>query len=413
VTPRIPAYNRTDVPQKVGDTWIPAKVQLEVPLPDAFALRTSPDLHFDWAAAEGGFAPNFAEGELAGLTYVSPLSVFDGYGLVGVVTAREFLKRGVDLDLYQCGWLVEQDLDHDLRGLLRRPKRYYRTALVHGEPDSAIPTIPAAQIVSHAMWESDRLPDTWAPLLNTLPLAIVPSRAMVGVYRDSGVTCPITVVPDAIDVDFWAKRPAKPADDAPFTIVSWSRMTSRKMPLEMVYAFQLAFPRDRYPDVRFELKTNGGNFGAGRNVIPGNLDPRVTIHDGAWPLERLRDWVATAHLGFFLSRAEGMFNPPLQAMALGVPVVCADHSGPADFMEERFGYPVQLDPHEPLVPSPLGPGMRWWNPDLEHAVAQLRAAHDDYAEAKRRARRAKAMIPARYRVEIVVNKLIAALKEIA
>jgi glycosyltransferase involved in cell wall biosynthesis len=185
------------------------------------------------------------------------------------------------------------------------------------------------------------------------------------------------------------------------------------MPLETVRACVGAFPRETHPDVRLELKTNGGNFGGGPHQIPAFADDRIIIHDGAWTLPVLREWVAKAHLGFFLSRGEGMMNPPMQAMALGVPSIVVDHSGPADYADRRYNFPVALDPATPLVPSPMGDGMRWWNPSLEDAVAQLRAAYDDYDGALRRARAARAMVRRRYTVGAVVDRLLRAVGRVA
>jgi glycosyltransferase involved in cell wall biosynthesis len=226
------------------------------------------------------------------------------------------------------------------------------------------------------------------------------------------VTCPVEVVPDAIDTTFWSQRPEQPPEDR-FTVVSWGKMSSRKMPIELLQVFSTAFPHDRYPECRLEIKTHGGILGGGAHLIPSIADPRVTIHDDVWSTDELRSWVARAHCAACLSRGEGMYLPPLQAMALGVPTVVVDHTGPHDFADERWNWPVRLDEREPLVPSPMGGGMRWWNPDLEHAVAQLRAVYDDYARARERAKHGRRLVLRRYNPQAVVDRFLDALKVLA
>jgi hypothetical protein len=57
--------------------------------------------------------------------------------------------------------------------------------------------------------------------------------------------------------------------------------------------------------------------------------------------------------------------------------------------------------------------MRWWNPDLEHAVAQLRAVYDDYARARERAKHGRRLVLRRYNPQAVVDRFLDALRVLA
>jgi glycosyltransferase involved in cell wall biosynthesis len=398
----ITVTNITNTDQSLDKYWIRPQESLPIPIEIAVRYEKAPCFVFDWDSVH--FTPSIVKRKLQGLAFATPLSLFDGYGLIGVYTVREFIKQGIDLDLYNCGWLIERDLDQDILAKLNEPKKYYDLALAKGPPSHVLGLIPNAVPINYSMWESDRLPTDWVPMLNKLPLVIVPTKAQIQIYRDSGVTVPMTIVPDPIDTEYWCERKVQPQEGI-FKIVSWSNMTSRKMPIEMVTAFQQAFPRTEYPDVEFHLKTSRGNFGGGEGIIPRFEDDRIHIINGSLLIDDLRDWVSSAHCAFFLSRGEGMFNPPMQSMALGVPTIIPDHTGPADYADTRWNWPIPLDTHTPLVKSPMGEGMRWWNPDTGAAIAQLRNVYHDYGEALRRAVAAKAMIKRRYNVPLFVQRL--------
>ncbi len=396
--------NTTGIDQSLDTHWLAPGETRSLPIELASKYINATAFNFAWDKVQ--YKPSVVKGKLQGLSFATPLSLFDGYGLIGVYTVREFLKQGIEVDLYNCGWLIERDLDQDIIDRVHHPKQYYNLALAKGPPSHVLHLIPNSVPVNYSMWESDRLPPDWVPLLNVLPLVIVPTKAQVAIYRDSGVTVPMTTIPDPIDTDYWCDRRVMPDDSSgKFRFVSWSNMTSRKMPLEMVTAFLQAFPKDDYPNVEFHLKTNLGNFGGGQGMIPRFEDDRIQIINGSLAIDDLRDWVSSAHAAFFLSRGEGMFNPPMQSMALGVPTIIPDHTGPADFCDSRCNWPVPLDAHTPLVKSPMGEDMRWWNPDQTAAIDQLRALYNNYDEALRRAKAATSMIKQRYNVPLFVKRL--------
>ena len=49
--------------------------------------------------------------------------------------------------------------------------------------------------VAFTTWETDRIHDDWLPILNRYDRVLVPSHFNARVFRDCGVTVPISVVP--------------------------------------------------------------------------------------------------------------------------------------------------------------------------------------------------------------------------
>jgi hypothetical protein len=66
------------------------------------------------------------------------------------------------------------------------------------------------------------------------------------------------------------------------------------------------------------------------------------------------------------SRGEGWGRPHLEALAMGVPVIATNWSGPTAFLTQHNGYPLSVAPQ--LVPVPDGPfrGHLWADPSEQH-----------------------------------------------
>ena len=404
-------YNVSTVPQRIAKVWIPPQQAREIPIHVALRYHQDNRFQVDMKKLREQLVPSYLDNRLRGLTLMSPFSISDGYGQGSVFMADGLLGLSIDMDLYPCGWYSAAGIPERVRDVLANSQKHgYDIGIGRGYPTDVMHRLPAKTLLCNTMWESDRIPEEWVPGMNRCAAILLPCEAQFEIFRESGVKRPMYTIPEPVDTAYWSERTQLP-NPKEFKIVSWSRMSSRKMPLEMLQVFSYVFPADQYPDVVFELKTNNGQFGMGSAGIPHIRDKRIRIHDGIWSLDRLRDWASSANAGFFLSRGEGMFVPPMQAMCLGLPVIVPNHTGPSDYADTRYNYPVKLDPKEPLVPSPMGEGLRWWNPSLDHAAEQLKKLYDNYKEAQRRGKAAQKMIQERYSILSVANRIVRVAEE--
>jgi len=74
------------------------------------------------------------------------------------------------------------------------------------------------------------------------------------------------------------------------------------------------------------------------------------------------------------SRGEGWGRPYIEAMAMGLPVIATNWSGPTEFVTKHNGYLLPLNQINPLVDAHLSafPGHKWANPDGDKLVEILR-----------------------------------------
>ena len=76
----------------------------------------------------------------------------------------------------------------------------YDTVLIHTVPEYYPEWIvrerrPNRRIFGYTVWELEILPEHWPPILNQLDGVIVPCNWNVNIFRNSGVTVPIYVIP--------------------------------------------------------------------------------------------------------------------------------------------------------------------------------------------------------------------------
>jgi glycosyltransferase involved in cell wall biosynthesis len=89
--------------------------------------------------------------------------------------------------------------------------------------------------------------------------------------------------------------------------------------------------------------------------------------------------------------------PVLEAMACGLPTIATAWSGPADFLHEAVGYPLEV---RSLVKAearcPYYEGFQWAEPDFEHLRFLLRQVYSAPDAAKEKGVAAAAEVAERH-----------------
>src|SRR5262249_31725840 len=117
----------------------------------------------------------------------------------------------------------------------------------------------------------------------------------------------------------------------------------RKNPLATIEAFQAAFrPTDA---ARLVVKcVNGDSDPRGLGALRERAQGwPISIHEGSWAGEAVRDLMAACDVYISLHRSEGTGLTITDAMALGKPVIATGWSGNMDFMSVANSYPVQYE----------------------------------------------------------------------
>ena len=309
----------------------------------------------------------------------------DSYGQIAGALARHLAAdHGVHVNAV-TGSRPIQSIGHaETRALLERPRRPASGGIVLGYPTHAADygdEVSAGPRVAVTMFESTRLPSGWAESLNRFAAVVLPSPWLVDVFRASGVTAPLHVVPLGVNPAY--RFVPRPPARRPFTFLAMAVGGFRKGWDAAVRGFDAAF--GDAPDYRLLIKLR-----AGRRLNVRIMQPRVELVARDLDEAGMLDLFAAADAFVCPSRGEGFGLPPREAAATGLPVIATAWGGTADDIAE-WGIPLgsALVPAWPNHPHHPRCG-DWAEPDVAHLAMLMRdvaAAPVDEAAARRRADR--------------------------
>eukprot|EP00198_Chlamydomonas_reinhardtii_P004234 XP_001693570.1 predicted protein [Chlamydomonas reinhardtii] len=237
--------------------------------------------------------------------------------------------------------------------------------------------------------------------METDGLVWVPAPASARALRDSGVRVPLTELPPAVDaageldpgmvvplqlpppgcVQVFGP-PGRPPR-RPYVFVSVFKWEARKGHDVLLAAFlrQFSAAAGGADAVRAWAQAALGPQADG--TLDALRSPRVYLLSGHLPRQRYVRLLAAADAFVLPTRGEGWGLPIMEAMALGLPVIATNWSGPTAYLDETVGYPLsyQLSPVPPREPWWFQ-GSRWAEPSESHL--RLLMAHVSGSEAGRR-----------------------------
>lgn len=194
----------------------------------------------------------------------------------------------------------------------------------------------------------------------------------------------------------------------------------RKNPVSVLKAFQQAF-KD-VPEARLIVKTQNRDsvFDPVQMHLWDqvdamvNSDRRIIVMNETLSYQDLLRLKAGSDCYISLHKSEGWGFGMIEAMNLGVPVVCTAYSGNMDFCTEDTAWLVDYDetvlkPEEYIF---VRRGSKWAEPRIDHAAQQLRAAYDQPEERQKRAEAAKQMINQNFSKDAISKRYGARLKQI-
>jgi hypothetical protein len=271
--------------------------------------------------------------------------------------------------------------------------------------------------IAYCAWETDALPKavhdicygadrgTAAYALNKFDQVWVPTAFLVGVFKSSGVTVPIHVVPHALQPEL-LERPISPLGGPPvgfYTVGSWN---ARK-DLEGLFRAYLQSGWVVDSPVKLDM-----------HAVPHSRDPQsvaghqIVAHEAVKGLcaasarmpcfglfttpksyEHILDFHEQHQVFVTLSHGEGFGLGMLEALALGRVAI---GGGPwVDDLQERLEGAASRDaldfvlrslPYEivPITPMPDVSGyeldQNWWNVDRKDLIAAMKLAYDDVVQ---------------------------------
>lgn len=328
----------------------------------------------------------------------------------------------------------------------------YDTVLIHTVPEYYPAVIREAReaghrVLGYTVWELERLPSHWPAILNQLDGVIVPCRWNAQVFRDSGVSVPIHVVPhlsqfeeiestltSTADQRRWQERlQAAGAKSDAFVFYAVGFWSNRKALALVLEAFLDAF--DASDPVALVLKTSRNDITRWhrhwrhgfrlRHPSPSvTVAQRLKAHSCPAPCvvvtdEGLTDAEMLAlhrHGDCFVSlaRTEGWGMGLFEAARLGKPVIACAYGGQTDYLglDETCIVPHEMVPvNEPTWALSYRETDQWAEPSVAHASRSMRAVFESPQAFRVRAVRQSERIRREFSADAITRRLLKALDQ--
>jgi len=371
--------------------------------------------------------------EIKGIKYVAPCLDNSGYGQASRGNILALNKLGIPLTVKPVTFeALRPDLGKDgeiIKSLISKDIDY-NVVIVHTTPEFWSTHIEDNKLnLGYTIWETSKLHPSWKNYINyNINAVMVGCEWNVEVFKNSGITKPIFVVPHGINIaafdsinDFNIRGLAENT----YTFYSIFQWVERKHPIALLKAYWYAFQNNE--NVALVLKTYRSDYSDSEkeairitlrrlrevtvfnNYPPVFLLPNMLTSDEILGLHKRGDCYTS------LDRGEGFGLSPFMAGAVGNPIIVTGFGGSTEYAKEDNSYLVdyQLTPVNGMPWSPWYKAEQLWaEPSVIHGAELMRHVYENQEEAKEKGAKLKDYIKNNFSWEVIGNKIIEAIRSL-
>ena len=366
--------------------------------------------------------------EIKGIKYIAPMLDGSGYSQASRGNIMALHRKGVPLTLSPISFeTARPDLGEDgkiLKGLINK-KIDYNIVIMHMTPEFYEKYREPDKInIAYTIWETDKLHPKWSPYINdNVDKVLVGCEWNVKVFKNSGVTKPIGVVPHGINMDSF--KDIKPfginglAEDD-FVFYDVMQFTERKHPLALIKAYWYAFqnPKDKvvlvlktyrndYSDQEKEVIR--GTIRRLKKVTPADYYPKILLILNMLSDEEILGLHKRGNCYASLDRGEGFGLGAFTSGAVGNPIIITGFGGVTEYAKPNNSYLVDYS-LTPCFGMPWTPWYRldqlWAEPSIIDGANKMRYVYENQKEAKKKGLKLQKYISENFTWEYIGNKII-------
>lgn len=263
-----------------------------------------------------------------------PLDFCDGLGKIpyGII---DQVSDCIDVRYHSGNFCLLSDDPYNVKSRLKKEKEIgnpgiylYSSGIVAAIRDNDF-YFESKEIVkiAYSMFEATKIPHEWVEQLNKyFDAVIVPDEYYVGVYKDSGVTLPIFVIPTGLYLEKYLELPAKKEASKPFVFGCASTNTYRKNLKRIVDAFIKKYGNNSDYLLRLHVKYPLFTSEFLEDYVEGKGITNIEVTSDLLSEEEYVDFVHNLDCYMLLSLGEGFSNTPREALACGIPVIVSDNT---------------------------------------------------------------------------------------
>lgn len=317
------------------------------------------------------------------------------------------------------------------RALLRGSPLSPAVAVTNCIPTLCEPDHESAWNVIRTLFETDRIPESWLPLLERFDEVWVWAHHSAVAFRQSGVAPErIRILPGFVDTSLFSPTGARlklPATlKSRFVFLSVFDWQQRKGWDALLRAYCEEFSASDRVGLLLKIsKLHGYTIEQVRSQIDSVLSPigqtlesrpDIYLWDQTLDQAEMADLYRAADAFVLASRGEGWGRPYMEAMATGLPTIGTRGSGNADFMDDENSFLVDTTvvPVSESAANEIGVyrGHRWQEPNVENLRKEMRNVVSNRKRATAVGQRGLADMRQRYSLEVGTRTLDAMVNDV-
>jgi len=230
-------------------------------------------------------------------------------------------------------------------------------------------------VVGYTPWEFTAIPETWVDQFNQCKQIWTTSEWCKAVLDSYNLSSPVRVLAHGISDD-WAIEEREIGDKFYFLHVG-GELPRKNMDM-VVRAFKDCFEGDS--DFQLILKTAGVKENI-PNLAEYEQHPQITVLHGFIPKDALISLYRNCHCMVYPTTGEGFGLIPFQAIATGMPTICTNLTGCADFADLSMPLNAEwIDVSEQDLEdfNLVGTGAQIADPNYDHLLLLMNSIAEDY-----------------------------------
>lgn len=276
-------------------------------------------------------------------------------------------------------------------------------------------------VIGCTVWETTRIPQHWAPLLNGVGRVVVPCTWNLNVLRECGVVRPIDVIPYVYYPPIEPAVAQESGDTGDFVFYTVGVWSDRKAVWNTIRAYLTAFTaadpvvlviktsrRDSTRRVLPSVRPNAEH--SLRRIVRRFKNPaRIILVDRDVPDAEMVRMLVGCDCYVSLCRSEGWGLDAFDAAGLGKPVIITGFGGQLDYLPRDDAYLVDYD----MIRVRAGRSMSsytsdqsWAEPRVSHGAELMRRVFEHPNEGRERGRRLRAHVRERFGERSVAPRLL-------
>jgi len=338
------------------------------------------------------------------LSYYGYFTPFGGYGIANFNWVKHLRRKGVVVYphakfLPVPGQREYEILNQEEQEITQLPFQKERIGIIETTPFD-FELLDTEIKIANTMAESNQIGEPWVNACGRMDYIVVPNKFQYNVFKDSGIPeSKLRIIPHGTETEKFPYYNRPKRDFFTFGIAGY--LNDRKGVFELIRAFASEF--DILEPVRLRLHTTNLDF----LYYKFFRDSRIITDGESLSHGQVNDFYKELDCFVFPSKAEGIGQPPREAMATGLPVILTNYSGLSEIAHKDICYPLQpnrfvrgVNPHTFEQPGD------WAEIDIQELMGQMRYVYENQAEAKRKGKKAAQTIREKYSWELAAEKMI-------